>query len=191
MTDEENIELTTAEIMDDTDINIEDETIKVIETPVYEFTITERIDPNYGTTTQIIEWLQTNMESFLDDYNKPLFGKVNTGFNDSTLKTFGKRPVCDVYINNVDYGTDFDAHTPVKVHTIVIFYLKGANNNTYLKACQIHDLVMQEFLTNTDFQRLDDVVKETYIDNSSVSNRSIRGGFGVMGTFELTHTLYI
>ena len=179
------------EQMDDTDINIENETIKVIETPVYEFTITERLDPNYGTTTQIIEWLKTNMESFLDDYNKPLFGKVNTGFNDSILKTFGKRPVCDVYINNVDYGTDFDAHEPVKVHTIVIFYLKGANNNTYLKACQIHDLVMQEFLTNTSFQELDSVVSKTYIDKSSVSNRSIRGGFGVMGTFELTHTLYI
>ena len=187
---EEELELTD-ELMDDTDIDVEDETVQVIETPVYEFTIKQQLDPDYGMVTQIIEWLQTNMASILDDYNNPVFNKVNTGFNESTIKTFGKRPVCDVFIKNVDYGTDFDAHTPTKVHSIVIFYLKGANNPTYLKACELHDLVMQEFLTNNDFQVLEDVVRETYIENSSVTNQSIRGGYGVMGTFELSHTLYI
>lgn len=180
----------TKQILDDTDIIIEDETVQVAETPVYTFKISKQIDPDYGMTTQILEWLQDNMESLLDDYNKPIFGKVNLGFNETTLKTFGKRPVCDVYINNVEYEGDFDSHIPIKVHSYIIFVLKGANNPTYLKASELHDLIMQELLTNNQFKELPNVVSETYIDTSNISIRNIRGGYGVMGTFELTHILY-
>ena len=182
--------MTDEELLDNTDIIIDDETVQVTETPVYTFTITKRLDPNYGMTTQIIEWLQNNMESLLDDYNKPIFGKVNTGFNEAILKTFGKRPVCDVYIGNVEYNKDFDRQIPIKVHSFVIFYMKGANNPTYIKATEIHDLIMQEFLTNDSFNELDNVVSNTYVDNSTINIRTIRGGYGVMGTFELTHDLY-
>ena len=193
MTEEEtnnnNEETTTEEVMDDTDINIEDTTVQVIETPIYTFTISRQVDPNYGMSTQIIQWLQTNMDSLKDDYENKLFGKVNYGFNDNVIKTFGKKPVCDVYINKVEYDTDFDAHTPKLVRSIVIFYMKGANNQTYLKATELHDLLVQKFLTDDSFKR-SEVVKETYIADSTIQNRSIRGGYGVMGTFELTHILY-
>ena len=115
---------------------------------------------------------------------------MNTGFNENILKTFGKRPVCDIYINNVEYSTDFDSHIPIKVHTMILFYLKGANNHTYLKGCELHDLIMQEFISNNTFKRLDGVVRNTYIDNSEIQNQNIRGGYGVLGAFELTHDLY-
>lgn len=177
------------ETMDDTNINIEDTTIQVIETPIYTFTITQQLDPNYGVTTKIIQWLQTNMTSLKDDYENSLFGKVNYGFNEKVIKTFGKKPVCDVYINKIEYDTDFDAHTPKEVHSIVIFYMKGANNKTYLKATELHDLLMQKFLTDENFIRSSEV-RETYITDSTIQNRNIRGGYGVMGTFELTHILW-
>lgn len=191
MTDEEtNNTNETVETLDDTDVIIEDTTVQVIETPIYEFTITESLDPDYGMTTQIIQWIQTNMTGLKDDYNKTIFGKVNCGFNDNTLKTFGKKPVCDVYINNIVYDTDFDNHTPIEARSIVIFYFKGANNQTYLKATELHDLLLQKFLTDESFKRLTDVVRDTYIRNSTIQNRNIRGGYGVLGTFELTHILY-
>ena len=156
----------------------------------YTFCISEQTQPTYGVSTNILEWLKGNMESMLDDYNHPIFGKVNTGFNDNILKTFGKKPVCDVYINKVEYDTDFDRNIPIRVHSIVLFYLKGANNHTYLKGCELHDLVMQEFITNHSFKWLDNVVRDTRVTNSEIRNQTIRGGYGVMGAFELTHDLY-
>lgn len=156
----------------------------------YTFTIHESLRTDYSMTTQILMWLHDNLDGLHDDLENPLFGKVNYGFSDSTLKTFGKRPVCDVYVNRVEYDSTFERQTPIKVHTFVIFYLKGANNPTYLKATELHDLIMQEFIINDDFKLLDNVVSDTVIDDSNVSIRNIRGGYGVMGTFELTHTLY-
>ena len=156
----------------------------------YTFTITEQVKPDYSMSPRILEWLHDNIAGLVDDDNNNIFGKVNYGFNESVIKTFGKKPVCDVYINKVEYGSDFDAHTPVKVHSIILFYMKGANNATYFKASQLHDLIMQELLTNEDFQRLDDVVSNTYITNSEIRNQTMRGGYGVMGAFELKHDLY-
>lgn len=166
------------------------DTIDVDVDESYTFCISEKVLPDYGVSTNILEWLQQNMQGMLDDYNHPIFGKVNTGFNDNILKTFGKRPVCDVYINQVEYSTDFDHTLPIKVDSIVLFYLKGANNQTYVKGCELHDLIMQEFITNTDFKHLPDVVRDTRVNNSEIRNQNIRGGYGVMGAFELTHDLY-
>lgn len=177
-------------VLADTDIDIENETIKVIETPVYTFTIKDSTNPEYGVTTQIINWLQENMESLKDDYDKSIFGKVNTGFNDNLLKTFGKKPVCDVYINNIEYDGDFEDHVPRKVNSIILVYMKGANNVTYIKACELHDYLMQKLITDTSFRRLTDVVEDTYITDSEIRVQSIRGGMGVMGVFKLSHTLY-
>ena len=192
MTEENNESNVTDErpTITDTDIIIEDETIGVTETPVYTFTITEKADPDYSMSHSILTWIHDNLAGLQDDYLKPIFGKVNYGFNDDIIKTFGKKPVCDVYIDSIEYEGDFDSHIPIKVHSIVIFYMKGANNPTYLKATELHDLLMQEFITNNSFKRLDDTVQDTYIMNSEIRNQNIRGGYGVMGVFELTHDLY-
>lgn len=190
MTDEENNNETPVETMADTDVIVDTETVDTVETPIYTFTITEKLDLDYRMAYSILTWLRDNLAGLNDDYLKPIFGKVNTGFNDDVLRTFGNRPVCDVYIDSVEYQGDFDNHIPIKVHSIVLFYLKGANNQTYLKACELHDLVMQEFINNDEFKHLEDTVKNTYIMNSEIRNQNIRGGYGVMGVFELTHDLY-
>lgn len=172
-----------------TEIIIDNE-VEDIDDIVYQVTIDEKLTPEYKITLPILTWLQDNLEDLKDDYNQSIFSKVNTGFNESILKSFGKKPVCDVYINGVEYDTDFDAHTPKKVHSIVLFYLKSSNNKSYVKACMLHDLLMQEFITNQDFRHLSDVVLNTYIEDSSVNIRNMSNGMGVMGVFELTHTLY-
>ena len=189
MTDE-NLDHSEIEPVFETDVVVDEEVVDTTPTPVYTFTITERGLPEYTVSVQILEWLQENLAGLVDDFDTPIFGKVNTGFNENILKTFGKRPVCDIYINNVEYSTDFDSHIPIKVHTMILFYLKGANNHTYLKGCELHDLIMQEFISNNTFKRLDGVVRNTYIDNSEIQNQNIRGGYGVLGAFELTHDLY-
>ena len=156
----------------------------------YTFTITEQLSHDYGFSHEVITWLQSNMASIVDDYDKPIFGKVNLGFSEESLRTFGKKPVCDVYLNGVEYTGEFDNHYPSKVKTIVLFYLKGANSPVYLKATELHDLIMQKFLTDPTFQRLDNVVRETYLSNSEIRIQPIQKKWGVMGAFELTHHLY-
>lgn len=164
---------------------------KEVDTDItYTFHVTERTSDTTGVTTQILEWLHDNLEDLRDDLNKQIFGKVNYGFNDDNIKTFGRKPVCDVYLNKVEYDGDFEDHIPIKVNTFLIFYLKGANNHTYLKACELHDYLVSVLSNTESFKRLDNVVRDTYITNTEVRNQKIRGGYGVLGAFELTHTLY-
>ena len=165
-----------------------DNEIEIDET--YELSFVERTIPDYTMSTSISEWLKANLESLTDDNNNTVFNKVNNGFDENTLKTFGKKPTCDVYINSIEYDPNFDHCTPVRVKTIIIFYMKGANNNAYLQCCALHDYIMQEFIENESFRRLDNIVKDTYITNSELMTQPINKKWGVMGAFELTHTLY-
>ena len=156
----------------------------------YTFTLTDSVDRDYRFATSISTWLQENIAGLTDDDDNIIFSKVNTGFNSETLKTFGKKPTCDIYINNVEYELDFDIHRPLLVNTILIFYFKGANNHAYNKACELHDYLMQEFMVNENFNRLENLVKETRVTNSRLMSQPINKKWGVMGAFELTHTLY-
>ena len=156
---------------------------------LYTFTISGRVQPEYSMSTQISNWLQTNLSSLKDDYNTSLFGKVNLGFSEESLRTFGKKPVCDIYIDNIVYSTDFDRQEPVKVNTMVLFYFKGANSPVYSKACQLHDLLMQEFLTNEEWRR-SDIVRATSITNSEIRIQPLNKKWGVIGAFQLSHDLY-
>lgn len=156
----------------------------------YTFTISEKTLPDYTMSTAISQWLVDNLSNLKDDNDKIIFSKVNTGFNENSLKTFGKQPVCDVYINRIEYGTDFDVCSPKRVNTIVLFYLKGANNHTYMQVASLHDYIMQEFATNPDFKELPGIVRDTIIRNSQLMMQPINKKWGVMGAFELSHTLY-
>ena len=157
---------------------------------VYTFHVTGKTTPDYQCTVSIMRWLKTNLESLLDDYNAPVFSKVNYGYNEDTLKGFGKKPVADVYLNNIEYVTDFDDNHPNKVHTIIIVYLKGDMNRTYLKACELTDFLVQEFEENKGFRRLPDIVRDTFVRNVEVQIRPGSKAYGVLCAFELEHDLY-
>ena len=156
----------------------------------YDFNLTEKTLYDYKCTKQIIEWLQSNMESLTDDNNKTLFSKVNLGYNENTLKGFGKKPVCDVYINRINYTSDLQTNTPNTVTSFIICYLKGNMNNTYLKACELIDYLIQEFEETNSFRELPTIIRETFVRNVEV--RVIPQGktYGVLCAFELEHELY-
>ena len=156
----------------------------------YTFEVSERLSRDYKYASSILAWLTENLESLTDDEDKKIFGKVNTGFNEETIKTFGKTPVCDIYINNSEFSSDFDEHKPQEVHTVLIFYVKGANNPTYIKACELYDYVMQQFIAEESFRMLEDVVMDTYITDGEIQPRPIGKKWGVMGVLELSHILY-
>ena len=163
----------------------------IINTDVrYRLEISEKTSPDYKMSATISTWLQKNLKNLCDDHNNKIFGKVNLGFDENNLKGFGKKPICDVYINSFEYSSDFDFRKPETAHSIIIFYMKGANDDSYLQCCQLHDYIMQEFIENESFKRLKNIVRDTYITNSELMNQPINKKWGVMGALELAHELY-
>ena len=161
--------------------------IEVDPDTTYRIELHGKTTPQYTISQKISAWLQENLEALTDDHNKKLFSRVNTGYNEETLKTFGRQPVCDVYINNVEYQDTFEVTQPDKVNTIILFYMKGASNKTYMDACALHDYIMQEFITNDSFRELEGIVSNTRIENSELRIQPIRKKWGVIGAFELSH----
>lgn len=156
----------------------------------WELELTDKIQPKYGMAYTVSQWLKNNLTELKDDNNETIFSKVNLGFTEDNLKTFGTKPVCDVYINNVSYDPTFDYGVMDKVNSIIIFYSKGTSDNSYLNACQVHDYLLQEFITNDDFRQLGNIVRDTYITSSQLMMQPIRKKWGVMGAFELSHLLF-
>lgn len=168
----------------------------------YEFTIIDKTTPSYRFTQAIIEWLKHNMENLSDDHNNTLFSKVNYGYNEETLKGFGKKPVCDVYVSNIGYDSDVYENRPRTVTSYIISYLKGNMNNAYSKACEIADYLVQEFNENDSFRELvltetiDEVttttgiVRDTFIRDVQLKIIPNGKAYGVLCAFELEHQLY-
>lgn len=156
----------------------------------YSFNVTERTHPDYRMASSISQWIQSNLENLEDDHKHKLFNKVNLGYSEDNLKHFGKKPVCDVHLGTIEYSDDLQDRTPNRAHSTLIFYFKGANDMAYLKCCEIHDYLLQEFITNESFRVLDDVVLDTYILNSELMNQPVNKKWGVMGGLELVHLLY-
>ena len=169
------------------------EHIEVDPDATFQFCISGQTKPSFKVTVAVSEWLVKNLEELTDDNDKVVFNKVSTGFNQDKLKTFSGHPTCDVYINGLDYEPDFDYCQPISVNSIVLFYFKGANNKAYMKACELHDYLMQELITNDSWRQLvvDDklIVKDTVITNSQLMMQPIQKKWGVMGAFELSHKL--
>lgn len=164
-------------------------TEEIIINEEYEFAVKEKTKPDYKMTALISQWIYSNLENLTDDNEEIIFNKVNYGYNEESLKSFGKKPVCDLYVDNIDYESDLQESVPVAAHSIIIFHVKGGNDKAFLKACQLHDYIMQQFIENTDWQELDDIVINTVITNSELLNHP-RNGWAVMGAFEIEHTLY-
>ena len=178
------------DVLDDTDIVIDTETVQVVETPVYEFTVTGQTHPDYQCCSAIVQWIQTNLEGLTDDYNNALFSKVNLGYNSDTIKGFGKKPVADVYIDTLSYGSDFDNNKPDNVHSFIICYLKGNMNNAYLKACELTDYLIQQFEESEAFRDLEDIVRYARVANVELQIIPNGKTYGVLCAFELEHELY-
>lgn len=157
----------------------------------YEFDLEPKTEDDFRITKPIVEWVHDNLE------NLNVFSKVNYGYNEDTIKGFGKKPVADVYINNISYGSDLLENSPDSVTTFIICYLKGNMNKTYLKACELTDYLIQEFEDNPDFRKLTlttdegtlNIVRDTYIRNVELQIIPGNKTYGVLCAFELEHVL--
>ena len=156
----------------------------------YEFTISDKTSPDYRCCTSIISWIKTNLEGLTDDYNHKLFSKVNYGYNTDTIKGFGKKPVADIYVDNVNYDSNFDDNKPTTVNSVIICYLKGNMNNVYFKACELTDYIVQQFEEEEDFRELASIVRYTYVRNVRIQVNPNSKVYGVLCAFELEHKLY-
>ena len=158
----------------------------------YLFQVSETTsNPDYRFATSVSQWIHDNLEGLKDDNNQAIFNKISYGYDSEKLKTFGKKPTADIYIDHVEYGGTLDNPAPESVHTIIIFYMKGANDVAYLKTTELHDLLMQKFLLDDDWKILSGVVRDTVITDSQLMSQPNNKKWGCMGAFQLTHYLYI
>lgn len=163
----------------------------------YTFDLTPETSTDYKCSTRIIEWLKSNMENITDAKNQKVFSKVNYGYNEDSIKGFGKKPVCDVYINNISYDSDLTHNIPDKITSFIICYLKGNMNKTYLKAAELTDYLIQEFNDNESFRRLTiteegvvcNIVRDTFIRDVQLQIIPSGKTYGVICAFELEHEL--
>ena len=158
----------------------------------YIFQVSESTsNPDYRMAKSVSEWIHDNLEALKDDNDVTIFNKISYGYDSEKLKTFGKKPTADIYIDRVEYDGTLEDWTPRSVHTILIFYMKGANDVAYLKTAELHDLLMQKFLTDDNWKQLTGVVRDTIITNSQLMTQPANKKWGCMGVFELSHYLYI
>lgn len=163
----------------------------------YEFDLEQQTSNDYKICKQIVEWLHSNMTKLTDNKNSKVFSKVNYGYNEDTIKGFGKKPVCDVYINNISYDSDLTHNIPDSVTSFIICYLKGNMNKTYLKATELTDYLIQEFNDNENFRSLTvtegdnvlNIVRDTFIRDVQLQIIPSGKTYGVVCAFELEHDL--
>ena len=163
----------------------------------YEFDLEPITNTDYKVSKHIMEWLKHNMENIKDNKDNTLFSKVNYGYNENTIKGFGKKPVCDVYINNISYDSDLSHNIPDNITTYIICYMKGNMNTAYLKACELTDYLVQEFNDNEEFRRLTltgngnvlNIVRDTFIRDVRLQIIPSGKTYGVLCAFELEHEL--
>ena len=156
---------------------------------IYEFEIDQKLLPDYRVTNTALNWLKNNMDGLVDNDNKPIFHKVNLGYNESSLKGFGNKPVCDVYLDHITYRDDFDLNVPGIIHTVIVVTLKGNANNSYGKALDLTDYIVQEFVENESWKEISRVDKETRITNTEVQINPNNKVWSTMILFELEHIL--
>ena len=155
----------------------------------YIFEIDETLKPEYHITPMILDWLKKNLEDLVDDNNKKIFSKVNIGYTENNLKSFGNRPVADIHINNIEYDDTLEEHHPIAVNTVLILFIKGSREDAYFKLAELHDLILQEFLTNDEFKFLQDIVIDTYITDSKLSNQPRGKVWNCVAGFEFKHMI--
>lgn len=156
---------------------------------IYDFEIDTVTLPDYKISRSILEWLRENISQLKDDNLQNIFNRVNLGYNENSLKSLGKKPVCDIYLSNIEYKDYLDYQVPDKFRTVIVVSLKGNANNTYAKGLELHDYMLQEFIENRSWRELTEIIQDTRILNSEVQ---INGGNKVWGTlllFELEHIL--
>lgn len=157
---------------------------------VYHVKLSESCKGDYGYTYALTSWLKTNLESLTDDDDNPIFAKVNIGFGEDNVKSFGNGATCDVHINNIDFEDDFDTCRIDIINSIIVFKIKGNQETAMLEATKILDYLIQEFITNDSFKTLDGYVHDTRLTNAGLREQPNKSNWYVLGVLELQHHLF-
>lgn len=156
----------------------------------YSYSLAESILPDYKCCHEITLWLQSNLESMVDDNGNTIFSKVNLGYSEDKLKSFTNKATCDVHLNTVNFIDEFESSKTDKINSIIVFKLKGNNNRVAETATILLDYLIQEFITNTEFRELDGIVSDTRITDAGIREQPNSSNWYVLGVIELSHHLF-
>ena len=157
---------------------------------VYSYPLAESCIADYKYTYQLTSWLKSNLESLTDDDNNQIFAKVNIGFGEDNVKSFGNRATCDVHINTVEFEDDLGNSRIDIINSIIVFKVKGNQESAMIESTKILDYLIQEFITNDSFKTLDGYVQDTRLTNAGLREQPNKSGWYVLGVLELQHHLF-
>ena len=157
---------------------------------VFSLKLSKKFIPDYKFTYALTSWLKSNLESLTDDDDNKIFAKVNIGFAEDNVKSFGNRATCDVHINTVNFEDDFESSRIDKIDSIIVFKIKGNQEKAMIEATKILDYLIQEFITNDSFKTLSKYVKDTRLTNAGLREQPNKSGWYVLGVLELEHHIF-
>ena len=157
---------------------------------VFSLKLSEKCIPDYKITYALTSWLKSNLESLTDDDDNKIFAKVNIGFAEDNVKSFGNRATCDVHVNTVNFEDDFESSRIDKIDSIIVFKIKGNQEAAMIEATKILDYLIQEFITNDSFKTLSKYVKDTRLTNAGLREQPNKSGWYVLGVLELEHHIF-
>lgn len=157
---------------------------------VFHVQLSESITGDSRYTYQLTSWLKSNLESLTDDDDNPIFAKVNIGFGEDNVKSFGNRATCDVHVNTIEFENDFEESMVDKINSIIVFKIKGNQESAMLEATKILDYLIQEFRTNESFKTLDNYIKDTRLKDAGLREQPNKSNWYVLGVLELQHHIF-
>ena len=157
---------------------------------VYQLELSESVIPDYKYTYQLTSWLKSNLESLTDDDDNQIFAKVNIGFGEDNVKSFGNRGTCDVHINTINFEDDFESSRIDIINSIIVFKVKGNQESAMIESTKILDYLIQEFITNDSFKTLSGYVKDTRLTNAGLREQPNKSNWYVLGVLELQHLIF-
>lgn len=157
---------------------------------VFTLKLSKKCIPDYKITYALTSWLKSNLESLTDDDDNKIFAKVNIGFAEDNVKSFGNRATCDVHVNTVNFEDDFESSRIEKIDSIIVFKIKGNQETAMIEATKILDYLIQEFITNDSFKTLSKYVHDTRLTNAGLREQPNKSGWYVLGVLELEHHIF-
>ena len=136
---------------------------------VFHVQLSESITGDSKYTYQLTSWLKSNLESLTDDDDNPIFAKVNIGFGEDNVKSFGNRATCDVHVNTIEFENDFEESMVDKINSIIVFKIK----------CGYTDIIFTPHY-----------IKDTRLKDAGLREQPNKSNWYVLGVLELQHHIF-
>ncbi len=132
----------------------------------------------------------TNLMENLKVDDKSAFKKVLRGFPEKGMNTYnGDIGVCS--LTNINFDPNFDEkNIPESLDIVLACVCKGTKTSVHDKIIKLNLDILEAFLTNQDWFRLNDTVKSVSIQNHEIFIEAMKNSLITTSIYELNCKLH-